>query len=267
MVSAPPLHAEEAGSGRPVVLIHGFATSGRALSDVARALSADRRVVSVDLRGHGRSPPPAGPFSLEDHGADVAALVRSLGLERPVLLGWSLGAQVALAAAARLADARTPASGLALVAATARFTAAEGHPHGLARTQVDALAARMRIHQGKALARFFASCFTRDELAPDARDRAVARLAAEPPDAGAARGALDALREGDLRPVAGRIDVPVLLLHGEEDAIVPAGASAALAGSLARARRVTFPRTGHAPFLSRLADLLAPVRSFLAELP
>jgi pimeloyl-ACP methyl ester carboxylesterase len=229
---------------------------------LAAALAPERRVLVPDLRGHGRSPPPPGPFALEDHAADVARLVETLGLARPVLLGWSLGAQVALGAAAMLGEA---VGGLVLLSATPRFTSARGWAHGLPRSQVDGLAARLRIHAGKALQRFFAAFFAEGELPDEERGRALAALAAEPPDPAAALGALEALAEGDQRALVAGILVPVLLLHGGADAIVPPGAAEALAAALPRARLARWPGLGHAPFLSRPREVAALVRDFLAE--
>ena len=261
-----PLHVAEVGQGRPLVLVHGWATSGRALLGLAEAVGGRARVLLPDLRGHGRSPPPAGPFSLEDHGADVASLVSDLGLERPVLAGWSMGAEVALAAACRLQAQGIPVGGLALLAATARFTSAEGYPHGLSAREVEGLSARLSLHPEKALSRFFAACFAKGELPPEERKRAEGTLAAEPPHLAAAQGALRALAEGDFRAAAGAIAAPALLLHGEQDAIVPEGASRFLSRALRQARRVTLPGAGHAPFLTRAEACASSLRAFLGEL-
>jgi pimeloyl-[acyl-carrier protein] methyl ester esterase len=257
-----PLHVADHGRGPAVVLLHGWATSGRVLAGLAARLAGRRRVVVPDLRGHGRSPPPPGPFSLEDHAGDVAALAGALGLERPILAGWSMGAQVALAAATRLG-----AAGLALLAPTARFTAGDGHPHALPRAQLEGLAARMRIHAPKALARFFAACLAEGEVDGAERSRALALLSADPPDTGAALGALDALAAGDQRASLPGLALPVLLVHGEADAIVPPGASEAMAAALPDARRVALPGAGHAPFLTRPDAVAAAAEAFLDALP
>jgi pimeloyl-[acyl-carrier protein] methyl ester esterase len=263
-----PLHVADAGRGRPVVLLHGWATSGRVLGALAGALAARFRVVVPDLRGHGRSPPPPGPFSLEDHGADVADLVGRLDLACPVLAGWSMGAQVALAAA-RLLPCRGAAavSGLALLAATARFASPDGDPSGLPAEQVDGLKARLRIHPGKALRRFYAACLAEGEVDAASRSRIEALLAAEPPDAGAALGALDALAAGDQRAALPAIGAEVLLLHGDRDAIVPPAASEAMAAALPRARRLVFSGAGHAAFLSRPGEVAGAIGDFVAALP
>src|SRR5512145_1555671 len=120
------LHHEDAGAGAPVVLVHGWSLSSAALADEVALLSRGRRAVAPDLRGHGRSAAPGGPFGLADLAGDLAALFDALDLRRAVLLGWSLGAQVALAAAPRV---RARLAGFVLVSGTPRFTEGEGWPH------------------------------------------------------------------------------------------------------------------------------------------
>ena len=86
----------------PFVLVHGLASNARMWDGVACAL-ADRGhpAVTVDLRGHGRSSKPDGPYDMATVADDVAALIRELGLERPVVAGQSWGGNVVLELALR----------------------------------------------------------------------------------------------------------------------------------------------------------------------
>jgi pimeloyl-ACP methyl ester carboxylesterase len=87
------------------VLVHGLASNARLWDGVAAALAADgHAVVTVDLRGHGRSSKPDGPYDVPTVAADVAALIEGLGLDRPVVAGQSWGGNVAV----ELAAARPP---------------------------------------------------------------------------------------------------------------------------------------------------------------
>jgi pimeloyl-[acyl-carrier protein] methyl ester esterase len=196
-------------------------------------------------------------------GAQVAALVRERGLSRPILGGWSLGAMVALAAADRLGAG---AAGLLLLSATPRFVAGDGWDSGLQAEQVDGLAARLRISPAKALTRFFGSCLVEGELTGEARAAALATLLADPPDPGAARAGLEALAAGDLRPLLPRA-APALLVHGDRDVIVPPGASEAMARAMPAARRLVLPGAGHAPHLSRPAEVATACLDFLSGCP
>jgi esterase len=93
---ALPLHYSEQGEGpATVVLLHGLFGSGDNLGALARALAADHRVVSVDLRNHGRSPHSA-TMTLAELANDVAALLDARALERADVIGHSLGGKVAM---------------------------------------------------------------------------------------------------------------------------------------------------------------------------
>jgi len=125
------------------------------------------------------------------------------------------------------------------------------------------LAQRFRRDPSRTRARFLA-----DLLAPAEREAlGPARLAAldaamAPPDPGAAQAGLEILATADLRAELGAIDLPVLLVHGSEDPICPAGASRAMAGAIRGAELSILPGAGHAPFLTREDEVAAAVLAF-----
>lgn len=89
------LYYESTGAGDAVVLIHGL---GSHVGDWKRqidALSDTFRVIAVDLRGHGRSDKPAGPYSIPEFSADIEMLIRSLNVGPAHVVGLSLGGAVA----------------------------------------------------------------------------------------------------------------------------------------------------------------------------
>ena len=89
----------------PFLLVHGLASNARLWDGVAQWLAAaGHPVASVDLRGHGRSAKPDGPYDVPTVADDLAALVERLGLERPVAAGQSWGGNVVLELAARHPD-------------------------------------------------------------------------------------------------------------------------------------------------------------------
>ncbi len=90
------MYYETHGSGRPLVLLHGGLGSGEMFGPNIAALAADRRVIAPDLQGHGRTADIDRPISLELMADDIASLIDHLGLDRPDVVGYSLGAGVAL---------------------------------------------------------------------------------------------------------------------------------------------------------------------------
>lgn len=95
---APKLHvAVDEGAGRPVILLHGIASSSATFDLVVPLLRDNHRVISIDLLGFGQSPAPAtASYTLEEHVVAVARTIRSLKLSgRATLVGHSLGSLIA----------------------------------------------------------------------------------------------------------------------------------------------------------------------------
>ncbi len=93
-------HYWRTGGDKPsVVLCHGFSDNGLCWLPVARALEADYDVIMLDARGHGLSDAPEDGYTTEDRAADLAACIRALGLEKPAVLGHSMGGATAAYAA------------------------------------------------------------------------------------------------------------------------------------------------------------------------
>ncbi|HEX7625318.1 MAG TPA: alpha/beta fold hydrolase, partial [Anaeromyxobacteraceae bacterium] len=145
------LHFSEAGSGRPIVLVHGWAMSSAAFAPVLEPLAASARVITLDLRGHGTSAAGGGQ-DLATHAHDLARAFDALDLREAVVVGWSMGGQVALEAWPALTRR---VAGLVLVGVTPRFTSAPDWVHGLPPASVEALAARLRHRFQPSLRRFF----------------------------------------------------------------------------------------------------------------
>jgi pimeloyl-ACP methyl ester carboxylesterase len=95
-VNGVSLYYEEHGSGEPLVLLHGGIGAGEMLAPIVPALAAGRRVILVDLAGHGHSPDIDRPLRPELLADDIAALIAHLGLKRADVMGYSLGGLVAL---------------------------------------------------------------------------------------------------------------------------------------------------------------------------
>ena len=98
------LYYEMHGSGRPLVLIHGGLMSSAMFGPVLPALAADHQVVSVDLQGHGRTADIDRPLDVRLMADDIAALIDHLRLDKPDLVGYSLGGGVAFFTAVKYPD-------------------------------------------------------------------------------------------------------------------------------------------------------------------
>lgn len=96
--------ADRGRGGRPLVFVHGWGCSHRFFAPQIRRFSDAHRVVAPDLRGHGASDAPHDPIGVATLAEDLTWLCTRLSLERPLLVGHSLGGAVALEAAARLPE-------------------------------------------------------------------------------------------------------------------------------------------------------------------
>lgn len=100
-VNGLELYYESHGSGRPLILLHGGLGSSGMFGENLRLLAKHRRVIAVDLQGHGRTADVARPLSVELMADDIAALINHLKLGRVDLFCYSLGGGVALQTAIR----------------------------------------------------------------------------------------------------------------------------------------------------------------------
>jgi pimeloyl-ACP methyl ester carboxylesterase len=130
-VNGIELYYETHGAGRPLVLLHGGLGSGEMFGPILPALAEHHQVIAPDLQGHGRTADIDRPIDIRLMADDIAALIEHLGLEKPDLVGYSLGGGVAL-----LTAVKYPAMVGRLVAASANIRS-------------DAIYPEMRAQQGQ----------------------------------------------------------------------------------------------------------------------
>lgn len=274
------------GEGPVLVFVHGWSFGAELVVALPSEVTGGRRIIAPELRGHGASSvtrngvapdggsskllwvgsegeveAQPGAFCLEDLAGDLAGLLEALDVREITLAGWSLGAQVVLAALPRL---RPRVARLVLLSATPCFTLRDGWAHGLPDAALAALARRVARDPARAIERFSEGMFVEGELDPDGRARAAAiRASIPPPHVRAALAGLAVLGATDLRPALAGVDLPTLVVHGERDPICPAGAGRFLAAAIPRARLALVPGAGHAPFLSRPREVSASLRAFM----
>ena len=259
------LYYEDHGSGRPIVLIHGWPLSGRSWeAQVGPLVDAGLRVVSYDRRGFGWSSQPWEGYDYNTFAADLGALLDHLDLRDVTLAGFSMGggevaryigthgtgriAQAVFAAAVPpylLKTDDNPGGGLD----EATIAAFQGGVTGDRLAFLDEFTTTFFSADGKLLVGEPQRLYARD----------IAAMASP-------KGTLDciaAFGRTDFRPDLEKVDVPTLVIHGSADAIVPVEVSGArTAEAVADARLVVVEGGPHGLNLTHAAEFNAALLEF-----
>jgi pimeloyl-[acyl-carrier protein] methyl ester esterase len=208
----------------------------------------------ADLPGYRGAP------LLDDFDAAAGALAASLA-PGTILCGWSLGAMLALAAAARAPD---KVAKLVLVGGTASFVQREGWPHAMPPAVLAEFAAAIAADPAAMLPRFVGG-FNRGDARAKPVTHELLELADPLPPAATLAAGLAWLRDVDLRTVTPAVRTPTLILHGDHDPLMPLPAAEALAALLPAARLDAFADCAHAPFISDPATFRQRLAAFVDE--
>ncbi|MCX8044405.1 MAG: alpha/beta hydrolase [Desulfobacterota bacterium] len=260
------LHYTVTGTGRPLLLIHGWAMHRGVWCHVVRELADCCTTITVDLRGHGTARTLPGPYDFQTYADDITALCRQLRLGNVTALGWSMGGSVLLQL---MQSSPGVISALVFISSTPCFVKRKDFHAGLPRAVVERLRRRIACAYPGALGMFHELLLTEKEYAcmattPDYELLVHPRFA---PTAAAAGASLSCLADADFRPLLERINIPTLLIHGSNDRLCLPEAAALMHRCIPDARLVLLPDTGHVPFITRCADVVAAIRNFLGCLP
>jgi pimeloyl-[acyl-carrier protein] methyl ester esterase len=256
------IHHTITGSGRPLVLIHGWAMHAGVWQGFSEELAEHCMTVSLDLRGHGSSRSLEGPYSFEQQARDVAALIEHLQIADAVLAGWSMGVAIILKMLA-LGICRAPS--LVLISGNPSLVSRDGYQSGLAPAVVKRLYRQVQRAYPAGMQAFLDLLCTPEEHDRLSTDPAycAAMDSAQRPDRTAALDALACLEREDLRPHLALIAVPTLIVHGERDGICPGAAARFMHAGIPRSRLLMLPDTGHMPFVSRRERVVEEMKDFL----
>lgn len=248
--SAPPIAMDRRGVGPPMMLLHGVGSRRGVFDPVVPALAAGHTVYAIDLPGFGDSPAPPGLDASIDGLTDrVAVLCQRLGLRRPHVVGNSMGGAIALELGRReIAGAVTAfaPAGFWTPGELRRTRTLLSATRTLARARpAVAAAARSRIGRAGLVGLFYG----RPTTVPVARVRADAdALVRAPAFAPALRRFADYDLVAGPRPLAGLTEIPVTVVWGRRDRVLPHLQAGRAQQVLPGARHITLPGAGHLPF-------------------
>lgn len=256
----------ELGEGRPIVFVHGISGCWQNWLENLPRLSADRRVVALDLPGFGASPMPSRPIEMASYGRLIGDFCEKLGIEGATLVGNSMGGLLAVEAATN-----DPARFERLVLVSAA---------GIINTWNPQLRATATAWAWRELGPMFATRGRQIVSRPRSRE-AVFRPFVRYPNRlredllleqivnglKRAEGFGDALQSlifHDSRERLAEIEMPTLVVWGLSDRVIPVAAAASYHRRIPHSRLEIFERTGHVPQLERPLRFNALLEEFLA---
>ncbi|MBF6175807.1 alpha/beta fold hydrolase [Nocardia blacklockiae] len=258
------LHYEEFGSGPPLVMIHGWTFSSRFFDRNVPALAEHARVITLDLRGHGDSDKPAHGYRIARLAKDLHDLLTALRLERPTVLGWSLGCPVIwsyleMFGAYRLAGAvfveQTPRQYYAVDWKYAHYACFDDAALAALQAQVSADPAGQDRQQ--------LDTIMRTEPTPGEHAIFLAEMAKCPPFA---RNAVMADHtRADWRDLLPTLDLPTLVLVARQDKVFDWRGPAWVGEHVPHAHTVFFDDSNHALFLDEAEKFEQVVGGFVAR--
>ncbi len=222
------LYYEDHGSGKPVVLIHGWPLSGRSWEKQLPALlEAGYRVVTYDRRGFGESSKPTSGYDYDTFAADLHALITKLDLRDAALVGFSMGGgEVARYLGTHGSERVRKAAFLAAIPPFLLKTA--DNPKGVDGSVFEGIKKGIATDRPAFLAGFLSNFYNVDVLKGKRISDELVRLSWNIAAMASPKATLDCVSAWltDFRKDLAKIDVPTLVLHGDSDRIVPLEASA-----------------------------------------
>ena len=262
------LHYEDHGSGRPVVLIHGFPLSGRSWEKQEMALlSAGYRVITYDRRGFGQSSQPTTGYDYDTFAADLDKLMAQLDLRDAVLAGFSMGGGEVARYLGRYGSERVAAAAV-LSGIPPHLLKTDDNPAGLDRGTVEGLQAAIAADRLAYLSAFYADFYNLDQnLGSRISDEVVRdswNVAATASPVGT--WACPPTWTTDFRDDLARVDVPALVMHGTADRILPIDATGRRTRELIRgARYAEVEAAPHGMLWTHAEDVNRELLAFLGE--
>lgn len=241
-----------AGAGEPILLIHGYTDNSRSWSLLAPHLTG-RRLIALDLRGHGDSDAPACCYGIDTLAHDVGQFMDALGIEKADVVGHSLGSMTAATLAA-YAPGRV--DDLVLI------STAPSVPEASTDWLWDNVPGLQRPIDPDS--EFMLAWYWNPLPVDEAFLKLERAESAAAPEA-TWMGVLRALTVTDWSPLARRIRAPVLVLWGDQDSLFDAASQDRVKALFPEARHETFAGAGHNMFWEKPEEVAALITDFVED--
>lgn len=252
------LNVTDVGSGTPIVFIHGVMMSGRFFDNQVPYFSRSYRAIVPDLRGHGQSEKVLYGHTVANYARDLRELFDALRVERPVLVGWSMGSMVMYEYLKQFGQ--DDVAGIVIVDQPPSDFAWDGYEFGVLTVQslgemVEAL--QMDQH---AVAEEFAGLMLHEET-PATKEWMVEEITRVP--AAVASTILVNQTFQDYRPFFAEVHIPTLVLFGRDNKLTPPEAGEYIASQIEGAKFQVFEHSSHVPFIEEADAFNETVSAFV----
>jgi len=262
------LYYEDHGSGRPVVLIHGYPLDGHSWEKQSAALlDAGYRVITYDRRGFGQSSQPTTGYDYDTFAADLATVLETLDLRDVVLVGFSMGTgEVGRYLGAHGSERVSKVAFLASLEPFLLHT--EDNPTGVPQEVFDGILAAVTADRYAYFSAFYADFYNTDENLGTRLSEEALRHSWDVASGASwfASSAAVPTWTTDFRGDLAAIDVPALIVHGTADRILPIDATARrFAKELPSAEYVEIEGAPHGLLTTHTAEVNEALLAFLAR--
>jgi non-heme chloroperoxidase len=263
---ATKLYVKDWGSGRPVILMHGWPLSADSWDDGAMAIAqAGFRAIAYDRRGFGRSEQPWQGYDYDTLADDLAAVITATGATDATIIGFSMGGGEVARYLSRHGSKNIAQAGL-ISSVVPYMLKTDDNPHGVERAVFDKMGEAMNQDR----AHFFAGFF-RDFYGVGAISQPVSKELIESSQAVAMQASLKATLDcakafatTDFRPDLASLTVPTLVIHGTADKTVPIEATGRIvAQAIPHAMAIEYDGAPHGLFATHKEQLNRDLVNFL----
>ena len=267
LLSKTKLHYDDTGgSGRPVVLIHGWPLSGESWSEQVGPLSeAGYRVIAYDRRGFGRSDKPTGGYEYDTLADDLDGVLDELDLHDVTLVGFSMGGGEVARYIAKHGEDRLH-SVVFGAAVTPYLQQTDDNPEGpLDAETAEQLESGLKEDRDSFFDQFTTQFFSvGEELKVSESQRQEAVTLCKQSDQGAALGCMEAFGTTDFRDDLTKVTVPTLVIHGDGDATVAyEGSGRRTHEAISHSELVVVPDAPHGLNVSHAGEFNSALLEFL----
>ena len=262
------LYYEDRGSGKPIILIHGYPLSGASWEkQVAVLLAAGHRVITYDRRGFGKSSQPATGYNYDTFASDLYELVGKLELRDFALAGFSMGGGEVARYLGKYGS-KGVSRAIFISSVPPFLLKTPDNPEGVEGSVFDGIQKAIAGDRYAFFTEFFKNFYNTDQLLGKRVSEQAIQGSWNIAAGSSAVASLDCVPawHEDFRADLSRVDVPTLVIHGDADRIVPIGSSGLRTAKLIKGARLLVVKDGpHCVTWTHAEEVNHELVSFLGE--